>query len=139
LQDSTGAYNTAIGSQALSSNTTASTNKAVGYQAGLANPTGTGLVAVGYLALSNNTTYHIVVVQSSNNCSIYINGSLDKSASLSNPVLTISNENFLGRRGAPAYGAKLTGNIYLSKLYNRALSSTEILQNFNFYRSRYGI
>jgi hypothetical protein len=90
-------------------------------------------------ALSNNTTYHIVVVQSSNSCSIYINGILDKTASLSNPVLTITNENFLGRRGAPAYGAQLTGNIYLSKLYNKALSSTEILQNFNFYRSRYGI
>jgi hypothetical protein len=90
-------------------------------------------------ALSNNTTYHIVVVQSSNSCSIYINGILDKTASLSNPVLTITNENFLGRRGAPAYGAQLTGNIYLSKLYNKALSATEILQNFNFYRSRYGI
>ena len=90
-------------------------------------------------ALSNNTTDHIVVVHSSNSCSIYINGILDKTASLSNPVLTITNENFLGRRGAPAYGAQLTGNIYLSKLYNKALSATEILQNFNFYRSRYGI
>ena len=90
-------------------------------------------------ALSNNTTYHIVVVQSSNSCSIYINGILDKTASLSNPVLTISNENFLGRRGAPAYGAQLTGNIYLSKLYNRVLSASEVLQNFNSVRSRYNI
>ena len=90
-------------------------------------------------ALSNNTTYHIVVVQSSNSCSIYINGILDKTASLSNPVLTISNENFLGRRGAPSYGAQLTGNIYLSKLYNRVLSASEVLQNFNSVRSRYNI
>jgi len=90
-------------------------------------------------ALSNNTIYHIVIVQNNNNCSIYINGILDKSASLSNPVLTSSNENFLGRRGAPSYGANLLGSISVSKIYNRALSAYEVKQNFDFYRTRYNI
>ena len=89
--------------------------------------------------ISNNTTYHLTVVQSGGSCSIYFNGTLDKTASLANPVLTTSNATYLGRRGAPSFGAQLTGNIYLTKLYNRALNATEILQNFNFYRSRYGI
>jgi hypothetical protein len=89
--------------------------------------------------ISNNTIYHLTVVQSGGSCSIYFNGTLDKTASLANPVLTSSNPTFIGRRGLPIYGAQLSGNIYLTKLYNRALTAAEVLQNFNFYRSRYGI
>ena len=89
--------------------------------------------------ISNNTTYHLTVVQSGGSCSIYFNGSLDKTASLASPVLTTSNATNLGRRGAPSFGAQLLGNIYLTKLYNRALTASEVLQNFNFYRSRYNI
>ena len=48
--------NTAVGKEALASNTTASNNTAVGYQAGYTNSTGTALVAVGHSALLNNTT-----------------------------------------------------------------------------------
>jgi hypothetical protein len=33
----------------------------------------------------------------------------------------------------------LTGNIYTSKIYNRALSSQEVLQNYNAIRTRYGL
>jgi hypothetical protein len=89
--------------------------------------------------ISNNTTYHLTVVQSGGSCSIYFNGTLDKTASLANPVLTTSNATYLGRRGAPSFGAQLLGNIYLTKLYNRALTASEVLQNFNSVRSRYNI
>ncbi len=89
--------------------------------------------------ISNNTTYHLTVVQSGGSCSIYFNGTLDKTASLANPVLTTSNATYLGRRGAPSFGAQLAGNIYLTKLYNRALTASEVLQNFNSVRSRYNI
>jgi hypothetical protein len=78
-------------------------------------------------------------VQSGGSCSIYFNGTLDKTASLANPVLTTSNATYLGRRGAPSFGAQLLGNIYLTKLYNRALTASEVLQNFNSVRSRYNI
>jgi trimeric autotransporter adhesin len=50
------ATNTALGSGALQSNTTASNNTAVGYQSLYANTTGVGLVAVGSEALKSNTT-----------------------------------------------------------------------------------
>jgi hypothetical protein len=36
-------------------------------------------------------------------------------------------------------GDYMLGLIPYFKFYNRALSAAEILQNFNFYRSRYGI
>jgi hypothetical protein len=51
LQNSTGAYNTALGSGSLYSNTTASYNTAVGYEAGYSNTVTGGLTAVGYTAL----------------------------------------------------------------------------------------
>jgi hypothetical protein len=53
---STGGSNTAVGRDALSSNTTASNNTAVGYQAGFSNLTGTNNVALGKDTLRNVST-----------------------------------------------------------------------------------
>ena len=53
---SPGGSNTAIGSGALTANTTANNNTAVGYNAMSANTTGTNNVAFGALALDANTT-----------------------------------------------------------------------------------
>jgi hypothetical protein len=50
------ASNTALGNQALFSNTTASNNTAVGYQAGYSNTTGTSNISVGYQAGYSTTT-----------------------------------------------------------------------------------
>jgi hypothetical protein len=36
-------------------------------------------------------------------------------------------------------GDYLNGNIYSGKVYNRALSATEVLQNFNATKSRFGL
>jgi hypothetical protein len=52
----TGAYNSAHGYNALSSNTTGNGNSAQGYQALYSNTTGNGNSAQGYQALSSNTT-----------------------------------------------------------------------------------
>ena len=52
----TGLYNTAVGFQALSSNTTANGNTAVGFNALKSNTTGTNNVAIGESALSSSTS-----------------------------------------------------------------------------------
>jgi len=54
--NSTGASSVAIGQDALQANTTASNNTAVGYQAGYSNTTGTRMTTIGGLAGSTNTT-----------------------------------------------------------------------------------
>lgn len=87
--------------------------------------------------LSTNTIYHLCVIQNSGVCSIYINGSLDKSASLSNPVLTSSYESYIGRRGGPSIGAYLSGSVSQVQIYNRALSAAEVRQNYNSTKRRY--
>jgi hypothetical protein len=33
----------------------------------------------------------------------------------------------------------ISGSIYTGRIYNRALSQVEVQQNFNAYRTRYGI
>lgn len=54
--NSTGSYNTSVGSLALRNNTSASSNTALGYAALTANTTGADNTAVGYGALDANTT-----------------------------------------------------------------------------------
>jgi hypothetical protein len=56
LADTTGVWNTAVGSQALVSDTTGGANVAIGRQALFSSTTGGGNVAVGYGALLENTS-----------------------------------------------------------------------------------
>jgi len=74
-------------------------------------------------------------------CSIYINGVLDSSQALPNPVLSQSYPILLGVRALSGFsaGAYLPGRIGISKIYNRALSASEVQQNFNATRARFGI
>ena len=77
------------------------------------------------------------------NWKIYINGSLvNKSLAFeSQPTLSglgISN-NVPLTIGTREFGGFYNGNISQVQLYNRALSATEVMQNFNAMRERYNI
>jgi hypothetical protein len=67
---------------------------------------------------------------------MYLDGKLAFSA---NRTLATANSTFT--LGSPAYGAHryFKGNISNTSLYNRALSPTEILQNYNATRGRFGL
>jgi hypothetical protein len=96
-----------------------------------------------YLSVSTsgypiNNTYHIILTLSGSTQTLYING-VSVATNSSGSVPNISGTNFtIGSRSNLA-GSYFGGNVYLTKFYNRALSAAEILQNFNFYRTRYGI
>ena len=92
--------------------------------------------------LSSNTWYHITCVYEgdSNNTSgtarIYINGVENSTTSL--------NANRTGQNQTSDFvlglwDGYLTGNIALSRMYNRVLTPTEVLQNFDATKSRYGL
>jgi len=87
--------------------------------------------------LLTNIWYHLVVVQNSGTCLIYINGVLDSSQSLANPVLGTTSNTLIGRRDAN--GAYLEGKVALSRIYNKTLTATEINQNFQVQRNRFGV
>ena len=91
-------------------------------------------------SLSSNTWYHVTCVYEgdSNNTSgtarIYINGVENNTASLGRSGQSQTSNFKLG-----LHDGNLTGNIALSRMYNKVLNSTEVLQNFNATKNRFGL
>lgn len=69
----------------------------------------------------------------------YKNGSLFATSATTSSVALNTNQTFnIGRR-TTTNQYFLNGKIYLTRIYNRVLSPTEVQQNFNALRGRYGI
>ena len=66
--------------------------------------------------------------------SLYVNGSFVQSTSLTAPN-TLGTSLYIGRY-ATLY---LNGVVYNAKIYNRALSASEVLQNYNAQKSKFGL
>jgi len=96
-------------------------------------------------SITANLWYHVAFTYIGNSISsginLYING-INQSTIVSSNSLTSSikgTENlYIGSRGA-GVGQYLNGNISNLQVYNRALSASEISQNFNAIRGRFGI
>jgi len=90
--------------------------------------------------LTLNQIYHFVSTYDGSTMNIYING-VQSGAGLFTPGSIQSNtqELTLGVRYNRISDSYFNGNVYSGKIYNRALSAAEVLQNFNSTRSRFGI
>jgi hypothetical protein len=84
---------------------------------------------------SLNTWVYVVGVRSNNNNYIYLNGSI-QSQVIASGTPNIASSTTLRIGGGADYSK---GNISNTQIYNRALSSTEILQNYNAQKSRFGL
>lgn len=88
-----------------------------------------------------NTWTHFAVVRnaSTSTITIYLNGSLDRVISpvTGNIVIQQTYPVTLGSYVGSSY--EYTGRISNAKIYNRALTSAEVSQNFNALRGRFGI
>lgn len=91
-------------------------------------------------ALTINTFNQIVgIFKSQNLFEIYINGQFNNSSSTTfNSITRGSNPLYLGDDPS-AQVAYFGGRIFNTKIYNRALTATEVLQNYNALKSRYGL
>lgn len=90
--------------------------------------------------LSTNVWYNLIVSYDGNGPKMYINGILDNSSTDTGTLSTSDSNNLtLGRRSDTPVGTIFGGNIAQVSIYNRALSATEISQNFNATKSRYGL
>jgi hypothetical protein len=69
--------------------------------------------------------------------SIYVNGVLTGAGSMASSPLVTSSSLLIGRYTFG--GAYLSGSMSSAKVYNRALSSQEVLQNYNALKSRYNL
>jgi hypothetical protein len=83
-------------------------------------------------------TYHIVATRSSaGDVFLYKNGVLVNTGSL--PASIATTFNFRIGADVNGGGEPFTGNIHSVKVYNKLLTATEVTQNFNSQRDRYGL
>lgn len=93
--------------------------------------------------LTTNTWYHIVIIyDGTTNHFIYINGvQVGVSTSVDGNNLALNTGNtpiYIGTAVTTSWGA-FDGKIAALRIYNRALSSTDITNNFNVLKSRFGL
>lgn len=86
---------------------------------------------------------HGVISIKNNVCSFYINGKFLNSVNVTTPTPASASEIGIGSARMGGYigstAQDLYGEIAVIKVYNKALSSDEVSQNFNSTRSRFGI
>lgn len=84
-----------------------------------------------------NTWYNVVGTYDGSNMRIYVNGVLKNTRAQAGILGTNSETAKIGTYQGTNYN--LTGRIANVSIYNRTLSSTEILQNYNALKGRYGL
>ena len=86
-----------------------------------------------------NNWYNVTWTKSANVWSIYVNGSLDVSSALGNGTTPFSNNiMWLGGLYQPPEIYYYSSNLSNVVIYNRSLSASEVLQNYNATKSRFG-
>lgn len=85
-----------------------------------------------------NGISHLVVTKSATGCEYFVNGTSRKSASQSRTLGSVV-DSVTSKFPNNSFGTRYQGRIYTFSLYTRALSATEILNNFNAQRWRFGI
>lgn len=89
---------------------------------------------------NTNTWYHITCTKSADNWRIYVNGNLEcnQNIGLGNVPFLLNNMYFGAYiiLGGSDYGKNSIGAV---QIYNRALNNSEITQNFNATKSRFGL
>jgi len=89
------------------------------------------------VALSLNTWYYVSVTTNGSLHTLYLNGLSIDTTTVAGPWTTNTIDNVtIGYAGFHTYHNGYIANV---KLYNRGLSATEVLQNFNATRTRFGI
>jgi hypothetical protein len=86
-----------------------------------------------------NNWYNVVVTSNNTTCFIYVNGI----SQVSNGTGQINNQDAAREVRLGNFknysGAEYTGRIATCKVYNRALSAAEVLQNYNATKKRFGL
>jgi hypothetical protein len=92
-----------------------------------------------------NNIYNVVCTYDGVNMKIYINGQISGTQSSASGTLQSNTQQLcIGVRhpllfNVNSFDSWFNGNVYSTKIYNRALSATEALQNFQATRTRFGV
>jgi hypothetical protein len=105
------------------------------YQFGCLNATNNSVTSV--FTLTANIWQHLTFTWNNSVASAYINGVFQSSGSAANPINYTSPNLRIGEWGGG--GRNWNGRVACFMAYNRVLSTSEITQNFNALRGRFGI
>jgi len=94
---------------------------------------------LGATTLSNGIFYQITAVINGSTSIVYLNGIQDGTRTESFTIGSWNESYAIGRRSASVAQRYFNGNIANIVFYNRVLSATEILQNYNVQKTRFGL
>ena len=97
---------------------------------------GSPVVSFTEFTVSINSIYHIVVTKSGTSYNLYVNGSNLSSKSYSGSGLIYSPSRLFANEWG---GGLFDGSVYRTSAYNRELTASEIQQNYNALKGRYGL
>lgn len=90
------------------------------------------------IGILNDTWHHIVGSWDGTTKRIYVDGILKNSVAKSGDLLTNETGSAVGRFGGTSTGYYFGGYIAIVRVYQKGLSGPEILQNYNFSKTRFG-
>jgi hypothetical protein len=93
---------------------------------------------VSYSFVNNPGWHNISISYNGTQITAIIDGSVTGTITISNPLAT-SKVRRIGRRDATDNVHPFKGNISIVNFYSRVLTSTEVVDNFNSIKSRYGL
>jgi hypothetical protein len=97
------------------------------------------LLGTTILDTTNTKWYYVTSTISNNVATIYVNGIQENTITKEFTIGSWSSGGDIGRRGGFSQTQYFNGMISNLQIYNRALTSNEILQNYNATKSRYGL
>ena len=91
--------------------------------------------------INTSSWYQVVGTFTSGRRRLYINGNLVNSDTQTGTISTNSGGMSIGAYGgfSGARGYYYNGNLAICRVYNKELTSTEVLQNYNAIKGRFGI
>ena len=100
---------------------------------------GDGLMTGTTPPYSANQWFYVAFQRDSSNlCNIFVNGTKETTGATKTTTLENTNT-IIGSRGSLTSGVFYNGRMSNVRIYNRALTASEIQQNFNALRSRFSI
>jgi hypothetical protein len=97
---------------------------------------GGGFLRNSLAAVFANTWYHICMTYDGTNASFYLNGSFLSTQTIGTNGIN-NGVSLLGSYTSSALSETFNGTIGSARIYNRALTATEVLQNYNAQKSKY--
>ena len=94
---------------------------------------------LGATLLSYNIWYYLSMIVNGSTATIYLNGVSDGTRTESFTIGSWNGNYAVGRRSSDVAQRYFYGNVANVSLYNRALTATEVLRNYNATKTRFGL